>query len=272
MNTPLISIITPIYNQSEYITEAIGSVLNQSYSNWELVIVNDGSTDDSEIKIKKYSDNRIKYYYQENKGVSAARNLGLKHITGKYFCFLDADDMYTCNSLKDRVELFLNDKDLSFVDGKVVFYTIDFQKKIKDYTPSFKGIAANELVKLNASCFVGVSWMIKKEQNILYKFNEGVTHGEDLSFYLSISKDKKYDYTPNAIMNCRVGNDSAMSNPKGLEKGYITIFKTIKREHNISTIELVLLKFKITKIMTFSYLKERKVYSASLVILKYLFI
>ena len=272
MNTPLISIITPIYNQSEFITDAIDSVLNQSYSNWELIIINDGATDDSEVEIKKTVDPRIKYFYQENKGVSAARNLGLKHITGKYFCFLDADDIYTCDSLKDRIELFLNDKDLSFVDGKVDFYNVNFTKNIRQYTPQFKGLVEQELLKLNGSCFFGPSWMIKKEKNITYKFIEGLTHGEDLLFYLSISDGRRYSYTPNSVLKYRVGNHSAMSNLNGLDKGYITIYKTIKREKNLSTLQLLFLKFKITKIVAMSYLKEKKVLSATLVIIKYLFI
>jgi len=235
MNTPLISIITPIYNQEQFVSEAIQSVLNQSYTNWELLIINDGSSDDSKLEIKKFTDTRINYFYQKNQGVSVARNLGLQHMQGDFFCFLDADDLLPENSLKDRIELFLSKPDLSFVDGKVDFYNTHFNQLTREFTPTFKGEVEHELVKLNGSCFVGVSWMIKRNKNINYQFPIGVTHGEDLLFYLSISKGGRYNFVDNPIMKIRTGNISAMSNLKGLEKGYTKIYASIKKNHSLSS-------------------------------------
>ena len=78
--TPLVTVIMPVFNAAQYVAEAINSIILQTYTNWELIIINDGSTDKSEEVIKRYSDDRIHYVYQENGGVSKARNKGLQQM------------------------------------------------------------------------------------------------------------------------------------------------------------------------------------------------
>ena len=94
MSVKLVSIIIPTYNTEMYISSCINSVLNQSYPNIEIIIINDGSTDNTEKEILKFKDSRIHYIKQKNQGVSVARNTALKIINGDYFCFLDADDLF----------------------------------------------------------------------------------------------------------------------------------------------------------------------------------
>ena len=90
---PLISIIVPCYNTEDYIEQCLDSLIHQSYKNFEIILVNDGSTDDTDAKIQPYlSDDRIKYIIQENKGLSGARNTGLDIMKGEYVCFIDSDD------------------------------------------------------------------------------------------------------------------------------------------------------------------------------------
>ena len=90
----LISIIAPVYNVETYIERFINSVISQTYSNWELILVDDGSTDNSGIICDKYTltDKRIKTFHQPNHGVSSARNFGLKKCFGDYISFVDTDD------------------------------------------------------------------------------------------------------------------------------------------------------------------------------------
>lgn len=94
MNKPTVSIIVPCYNQAKFLDEALGSINNQSYKNWECLIINDGSTDNTEkIAVKwKQKDLRYKYFYKNNGGLSSARNFGLLKAKGKYIQFLDSDD------------------------------------------------------------------------------------------------------------------------------------------------------------------------------------
>lgn len=102
MDTPIVSIITPCYNQSKYIAEAIDSVISQTFSDWELIVVDDGSVDDSADIVKQYceKDLRIKYFHQKNSGPSYARNIGVSKSNGKYLFFLDGDDMISSNLLE----------------------------------------------------------------------------------------------------------------------------------------------------------------------------
>jgi len=103
---PLVSIITPVYNGADYIGQTIESVLAQDYPNFELVIIDDGSTDNTKEVILRYNDERIRYLYQENKGVSSARNLAIKKAKGQYIMPLDSDDMMTPDSIASHLAEF----------------------------------------------------------------------------------------------------------------------------------------------------------------------
>lgn len=95
------SIIIPTYNRAAFLPKAISSVLAQSFADWELIIVDDGSTDNTKDIVSQYSDSRISYIYQENAERSAARNKGIAHSVGEYVLFLDSDDYYLSNFLND---------------------------------------------------------------------------------------------------------------------------------------------------------------------------
>lgn len=99
------SIIVPTYNRASLLPHTIASILKQRYENWELIIVDDGSTDNTKELIASYQDNRILYIYQANAERCAARNNGIKHATGQYICFLDSDDTLTESYLADLYEL-----------------------------------------------------------------------------------------------------------------------------------------------------------------------
>ncbi len=108
---PAVSIIIPVYNAEKYLTETIESAINQTWSNKEIVIVDDGSTDQSLVIARRYENDRIKVYSHENKGASAARNLGLLHTTGDYIQFLDADDRLNENKIKSQIEVLADHRE-----------------------------------------------------------------------------------------------------------------------------------------------------------------
>jgi glycosyltransferase involved in cell wall biosynthesis len=116
----LVSIIVPCYNQAQYLDEALQSVLDQAYTNWECIIVNDGSPDNTEQVAKKWleKDSRFKYVYQENKGLSSARNSGIGQATGEFILPLDADDKIAPNYIKLAVFTFEEDGSLKVVYSK----------------------------------------------------------------------------------------------------------------------------------------------------------
>ena len=91
---PFFSVVIPTYNRAHLIKETIESVQKQTFSDWELIIVDDGSTDDTKSVVKSVDDKRIQYVFQENAERSVARNNGFRHAKGQYICFLDSDDYY----------------------------------------------------------------------------------------------------------------------------------------------------------------------------------
>ncbi|HBX46824.1 MAG TPA: hypothetical protein DEG28_13225 [Porphyromonadaceae bacterium] len=93
INQKVVSVIIPFYNQVDWLCDAVQSVLDQTYDNFEIIVVNDGSKEDVNDFIKKYGD-EIKYYYKDNGGAASARNLALKYATGDYIAFLDSDDIW----------------------------------------------------------------------------------------------------------------------------------------------------------------------------------
>lgn len=92
------SVIIPLYNKGNCISRAIESILKQTYQNFEILIVDDGSTDDGAIKVKAFQDSRIHLIQQQNFGVSVARNTGVQYSHNPYLCFLDADDLWAAGS------------------------------------------------------------------------------------------------------------------------------------------------------------------------------
>lgn len=104
MFNPLVSIVTPVYNAEKYLADAIDSVLAQTWQNWELILVDDGSTDSSYAIAQSFTDSRIKLFKQTNKGQCGATNTGLKHITGDYVLFFDADDLLDPNKIEAQMK------------------------------------------------------------------------------------------------------------------------------------------------------------------------
>lgn len=268
-DSSLVSIVMPAFNASEFIKEAIDSVLLQSYENWELLIIDDGSTDNTFKILEGLEDNRIKVFRQSNKGVGAARNVGLNNMYGQYLCFLDADDVLPRDSILSRLVVFNNKPEVEFVDGWVEVFDISLKKAKRKYIPSFKGQPLSKLIELSDSCYFGLSWMIRLNKEKKYQFTEGMTHAEDLLFYISIAKSGLYDFVHEPVLQYRTGGMSAMSNLKGLEKGYIKLFRAVENVEKVEKKSLVLLWRKIMMVMSKSYLKEFRFGAAISFILRF---
>ncbi len=125
MNNPLVSVIIPTYNTANLIADALNSVFQQTYGPIELIVVDDGSTDNTADIVKHYqtsktsktNETNLIYIYQENGGRASARNTGIKDARGKYVAFLDSDDLWTSGKLKKQVEIMEANKDIDFLFG-----------------------------------------------------------------------------------------------------------------------------------------------------------
>lgn len=183
MYKPLVSIVIPVYNGSNYLRECIDSALAQTYDNLEIIVVNDGSDDNGKTeKIAKSYGNKIKYFYKENGGVSSALNLGIEKMKGDWFSWLSHDDLYLPEKINSQVNI-LNEKfgfrkDIILSSGRL-FIDKD-SNRIKKIKYSRKGYyKGGEMFKLLLNNFrlSGCSLIINKE-----KLKEANCFNEDLDF------------------------------------------------------------------------------------------
>lgn len=130
--TPLVSIIVPCYNQAPYLPDALQSIIGQEYKNWECIIINDGSTDNSEEVALEWikKDKRFKYFFKENSGVSDTRNFGIKNSTGKYILPLDGDDKISSSYLQKAVEILEADPEVKIVYSNLILFGVKNEKRI----------------------------------------------------------------------------------------------------------------------------------------------
>ena len=179
-----VTVIMPVYNKAQYINESIQSVLNQTFQNFELLIVNDGSTDDSEKTIQRLmvQDQRIKYYKQENKGVAEARNVGVTMAKGEYIAFLDADDIYKETFVEKMIE--------AIKDKNIAICNYDFKSDDKLRKTKWKCKEGDILVDyLYNKCVPNMNcWLIKRAFILKYdlQFPTDNSWGEDQSFFIKV--------------------------------------------------------------------------------------
>lgn len=183
MNIPKVSIVIPYYNAVKYIEETIDSVSNQTYDNWECIILNDGSPDDGEtIILNKVKNNpKFTYYSQENTGVCVARNNATKHAKGEYILFLDADDLISSNFLEETVKILDNDSNVSVVTSVVKLFG---KRRI-----TMKVISYDITTILADNQIVVTSLFRRADFNLVGGFNLNMKDGyEDWDFWIGILK------------------------------------------------------------------------------------
>ncbi len=180
----LISIIIPSYNQGPYLSEALDSVLAQTYTNWECIIVDDGSHDNTAEVSGAYcaKDSRIKYLYQDNKGVSAARNNGVAHSKGEYILPLDGDDKIAPKFLELTLQEIVKDRNI-----RVVYTDVQYFGERNDIykLPDFS------LEKLMGQNILCITALFRKEDfDKTGGFNDNMREGfEDWDFWMSMFQD-----------------------------------------------------------------------------------
>lgn len=183
MNNPLISIIVPIYNREHFLPACLDSILNQSYSQWECLLIDDGSTDNSGIICEDYAkrDDRFKVVHQSNQGVSTARNEGIKRALGEWICFIDSDDTVLPLYLEHLSEGVRANGDfvLSNYDKSVPYISSNCTLSGVDFVHFF---VEHRLIALSGPIAKLYKSQIVKDSKIL--FHEEIFMGEDALFIL----------------------------------------------------------------------------------------
>jgi len=200
MNSPLVSILMPVYNTEKYLREAINSLLNQTFTDFEFVIINDGSSDNSEDIILSYHDPRIVYFKQENQGVARTLNNGLKICKGKYIRRHDADDISTPNSLKEQVEFIINHPEVGLISSRQVYITENGKISWNYGLPSdvffggevFKYVKIEDITNISRSEIVHGTALFERELVInLGKYRPEFLTSEDNDLWARIFEHKK---------------------------------------------------------------------------------
>ena len=217
-----VSIVIPVYNASEYLKECIDSVINQTYKNLEIILVNDNSTDNSINIINSFRDKRIKVInFNENKGVSIARNRGVEVSTGNLICFLDSDDYWYKDKIEKQVEFI---KDKAFIYSDYEYLKNGKRKRVN----APKTITYHQALK-NTTIFTStVMFNMKylKKEDI---YMPDVKLGQDTSTWWKVLKKVNVAYGMNEVFSVyRVGNKSLSSNKIKSVKGTWDILKMEK--------------------------------------------
>ncbi len=248
MSAPFFSVIVPTYNRADLISETIESFLNQTFKNFELIIVDDGSTDDTKLVINKYlSDKRVKYIYQENKERGAARNHGAKEAKGQYLLFFDSDDIALPQHLEKAYTLIMKDgvSNVLWLHGN---YNPLFKGKvIPNSNKPVSGWITKKLMHGNVIWICTI--FVRKDffDTLLFSEDRELSIAEDWEFAIRASLMSPIYYQPIPTVYMRQHENRSMAFPDKVASAHPILLKKIYDNTSI------LLKYKKT-ITQYSYL------------------
>lgn len=217
-DNPLVSVIIPCFNLAKYLPEAIESVLMQTYRPLEIIVVDDGSTDDTSDVARRYGDRGVKLIRQENKGLAAARNAGLKVASGEYLALLDADDTFLPEKMQRQVEYMESHSDCGVCYCGIYHYREEKPGELLNLKYDYySGEAAKRAllrknfinplsVVLRASAVKSIGW-----------FNEGYRNTEDWEYWVRLAfAGVQFDYLPQPLARYRMRATSMARQKSGL--------------------------------------------------------
>lgn len=231
-----ISVIIPTYNRGNLINNSIISVLNQTYKNLEVIVVDDGSSDNTEKEIEKIKDERVRYIkLSTNTGGSNARNIGIKKATGKYISFQDSDDIFYPQKLEKQLNNIINkNSNLDFCKIKVIFNTSYFH-----FVPSLsqeKSIISKNIFDelINRGNFISTQAILVRKNFIeKYYFDTEMPRLQDYDLILRMIPKVKISYTKDVLVDLHIQKDSIQKSKPKLKKAiYNLLNKTFNFNYN----------------------------------------
>ena len=261
MNLPLVSIVMPAFNAEAFIAQAIESVINQTYSQWELIIVDDASTDATTSIIHNYRlrDTRIRVINKPTNTVrpAIAKNIALANVKGKYIAFLDSDDAWREDKLELQVR-YLNkrtDVALLYTGG---YWVDENYRIIKKFVPQYPygDNLKRQLVKYeinNQSVII----ITKALADTLNKFNEAITIGEDYNLFMHISALYKTASLKEPLIYYRIHNNSITKRKRQYSDGVLITLKELHNKYGIKVKHPFCYFLTYLKAIRFKYLKKK---------------
>jgi glycosyltransferase involved in cell wall biosynthesis len=222
---PTVTAIIPTYNRCDFLSQTINSVLAQDYGDFEILVIDDGSIDNTRQTIAEIKDNRIKYFHKNNGGASSARNIGLKNAQGQFICFLDSDDLWPDNFLKTMINRLLKNpqygaaycmRTLLFEDGST---KPSYQKEFFFSGQVTAQLFQKTFIQTSTICFRG-----KILEGIF--FDESLTNGEDVDIWLKVSTKTKFLFVPDIQIIYR---QQSSSDTAGFDSKYCNRLRVLER-------------------------------------------
>lgn len=235
MKKPFFSIIIPTYNRAKFLKIAINSILNQTFHNYEIIIIDDGSTDNTQkITQNKILNPKIRYIYQSHKGVSPARNLGIASSKGEFICFLDSDDRFRTEKLQITYNYIKKFPKHSIFHTEEIWYNNGKIVTQKVYHKKPDGLILNKSVK---SCCIGMSTAALKKYvfNKIGLFDEAMPACEDYDFWIRASLKFSFILIPEPLTIKEGGHPDQQSKKyPAMDKLRIYSLKKILEQENIT--------------------------------------
>jgi len=208
---PLVSVVLPCFNQGQYLPDAISSILSQTYRNFEIVLIDDGSTDQTREVASRYD--KVRYVYQKNSGLPAARNVGTRESAGLFLVYLDADDVLTPNALEIGVNDLLAHPECAFVSG-------DHRLVGPDLRPLFKfrarPVQRDHYLALLRGNYIGMHATVMYRREVVQQaggFDESLAACEDYNLYLRIARNYPVRCHGNIVADYRQHGTNMSRNP-----------------------------------------------------------
>lgn len=226
---PLVSVIIPTYNSGPYITEALMSVFGQTYKNFEIIVVDDGSTDETKNNLHSFI-NGVQCIYKDNAGPASARNLGIKKSKGEYIAFLDSDDIWLPEKLKLQLGLFSMLPEIELAHSDFTYFDDRGLEKKSEYSEiDKKNFGGNVFYYLVRENFVRTSSVVVKKETLkrVKLFDEELFMSEDYDLWLRITKEKRLvGYINKPLLKVRRHSNSVTEDAK---KTYLWVNKAVNK-------------------------------------------
>ncbi len=235
----LFSVIMPSYNHAKYLPETITSVLNQSFRDFELIIIDDCSKDNSREIIRKFKekDNRIiNIFHETNKGISRTYNDGIEYAKGKFVSFIDSDDVWNNNLLEKEVQVLeKNDNLIIWTEGELInsegkIFGITFTQRHYNTSTKKQGNIFNELLKYNFILSSGFT--IKRENLKEIRFNPQLKFINDVQFFIDLAYKYEYSFIKTPLAKYRLHNKNTIDvYPEGYIRDLIKLSKFLLKKY-----------------------------------------
>jgi len=228
---PTVTVVIPTFNRASIIVRAIRSVLGQTCQDWELIVVDDGSTDGTEQAVRGIADNRIRYIrHEQNRGGGAARNTGIRYAQGEYVAFLDSDDEWLPEKLQKGLEVFRNsDPSVGLVyTGKVMLD--ETGRVLEKRVPRKSGWVYDALLDAN---FIGSCSRVTVKKQALERvagFDETLVAHQDWDLWLRVARVSRIASVPNCLVKRHLGSDQITGSLRRIYEGRERILQKYRSE------------------------------------------